>query len=236
MKTIKELIKAHKPHQPVCYININEHLKSHTKKWLMYVLRKQFDVQIECEYSMSDPGAMTISVPVSEVRTDEQKQEFIDTIDMSLWYISFDYGVEDGRWNVMIEPIHAKDVSKEVLSHPYIFHISSSSRISKFGKDGRFVQDTIKNVGMRTRNQSTYRKFTKRTYFFCPGDKQDLHDMMFELVKDLGIPLKDPKLYRISTENLNNITFYHDSVYDNEGFVYAFINIPWSEMEEIKLS
>lgn len=239
MKQLDRFILDHVSlHRPAEMIDINEHLKSLPYDMVIYYIEqyfknyKNFYIEKEESFSKGDRSTTIIRLP-EYLRTDlKKRQQLVDRLDEMLWYISYDYGVRDGDWCVVIEPIHTKDMSKYVRSLPYIYHISSKLRTKN-----DYVSDTIKDIGLRPRgkdwNKGDYRTFTKRVHFIAPASDKELKQMIWELMRQLRISISDLRIFRIKTNKLKYITFYHDSSYINDHYIYAFVNIPWSEMEEI---
>lgn len=49
-----------------------------------------------------------------------------------------------------------------------------------------------------------------------------------------GIGFDNVRIFRISTEKLHKgIQFYHDTMYREKNYVYAFVKFPWDVMEEV---
>lgn len=234
MKSLLDsLAKINAPKSDYDLTNLNEHLRSLTSDEALYHLQQEYDKTIQPIGQYSDVGktrGFVIDVPVGFVNSSHKRQQFIDYLDKLMWYITIDYGVKNKMWRIGIEPVEADNVTEWVHRHDYIYHITSTSRTSNI-----FCPDTVTGIGLRPR-RSNYRHFPKRVHFICPDNGSQFKNEVYTLIKQLSIPLSELRIFRIELRKLNkNIQFYRDTMYDEKGFIYAFVKFPWDVMDEIKL-
>ena len=215
-------------------VNLNEHLRSLTSDEVLYHLQWKYGKTIQPVSHYSDYGsemeAFVIEVPIGFVNSRLKKQEFVDYLDKLMWYITDDFGVDNKKWKIGIEPVESDNVTEWVHQHKYIYHITSSSRTKN-----EFCSDTVTGIGLRPRN-SNYRYFPKRVHFICPDNDMQFKDELCTLIKQLGISLSELRIFRIDLNKLNkNVQFYRDAMYDERNYIYAFVKFPWDVMTEIKL-
>lgn len=215
-------------------VNLNEHLRSLTSDEVLYHLQQQYGKTIRPAGHYSDYGsemeAFVIEVPIGLVNSRLKRQEFVDYLDKLMWYITDDFGVENKRWKIGLEPVESDNVTEWVHQHKYIYHITSVSRTRN-----EFCTDTITGIGLRPKN-SKYRYFPKRVHFICPDNDNQFHNEVELIRKQLGIPIRELRIFRIELNKLNkNVQFYRDAMYDERNYIYSFVKFPWDVMTEIKL-